>query len=103
MLQLLTQVRPQAEMQAHSPTIAFTVRELTGTQIEIETLSTNHTVGDLLQAIMAATEGDSKLRLVYEELPLDDESQTLGIVGIREGSEVFAVPAHSSKIPEGRP
>ena len=58
--------------------LAITIRQLTGTQIEIETLSANHTVGDLLQAIMAATEGDSKVRLVYEELPLDDESQTLG-------------------------
>ena len=78
-------------MKAHSPTFAFTVRELTGKQIDIATLSAHHTVADLMQAIAAATGGDGNLRLVFKKLPLDDESQTLGRVGIREGSEVVAV------------
>ena len=78
-------------MKAHSPTFAFTVRELTGQQTDITTLSAHHTVAELLQAVAAATGGDGKLRLVFNNKPLDDTSQSLRSLGIQEGSEVVAV------------
>jgi hypothetical protein len=84
-------------MQAHYPTFAFTVSELTGQKIAITTLGTLHTVADLLHAVTAATGGEGldvaamQRRLIYKNVPLDDESRTLGSCGIEEGSEVVAV------------
>ena len=81
----------KADAKADAPRITLVVKELTGKAIEVSTLSSLHTVAELKETVAAATGGEAaRLRLVFKNVPLEDES-TLGSCGVGEGSEVNAV------------
>ena len=81
----------KADAKADAPRITLVVKELTGKAIEVSTLSSLHTVAELKETVATATGGEAaRLRLVFKNVPLEDES-TLGSCGVGEGSEVNAV------------
>ena len=81
----------KADAKADAPRITLVVKELTGKAIEVSSLSTLHTIAELKETVAAATGGEAaRLRLVFKNVPLEDES-TLESCGVGEGSEVNAV------------
>ena len=83
--------REAEQAKADAPKITLVVKELTGKAIEVSSLSSLHTVAELKETVAAATGGEAaRLRLVFKNVPLEDES-TLGSCGVGEGSEVNAV------------
>ena len=82
----------EAEAKAAAPMIPFTVKELTGKAVEVATLSALHTVAELKETVAAATGGDVELlRLVFKNVPLEEDYCTLGSYGVGVGAEVTAV------------
>ena len=82
----------EAEAKAAAPVIPFTVKELTGKAVEVATLSALHTVAELKATVAAATGGDVELlRLVFKNVPLEEDYRTLGSYGVGAGAEVTAV------------
>ena len=82
----------EAEAKAAAPMIPFTVKELTGKAVEVATLSALHTVAELKSTVAAATGGDVELlRLVFKNVPLEEDYRTLGSYGVGAGAEVTAV------------
>ena len=82
----------EAEAKAAAPMIPFTVKELTGKAVEVATLSALHTVAELKATVAAATGGDVELlRLVFRNVPLEEDYRTLGSYGVGAGAEVTAV------------
>ena len=82
----------EAEAKAAAPMIPFTVKELTGKAVEVATLSALHTVAELKETVAAATGGDVELlRLVFKNVPLEEDYRTLGSYGVGAGAEVTAV------------
>jgi hypothetical protein len=83
---------PEQAAKAATPTIAFSVIELTGKELPMTTLSALHTVGELKQEVARASGmGAEQVRLVLRNEVLDDESKTLGELGVGEGSQVNLV------------
>ena len=90
----------EAEAKAAAPMIPFTVKELTGKAVEVATLSALHTVAELKSTVAAATGGDVELlRLVFKNVPLEEDYRTLGSYGVGAGAEVTAVAKAMGLVP----
>ena len=71
----------------------------------MSTLSSLHTVAELKGTVATATRGEAaRLRLVFKNVPLEDES-TLESCGVGEGSEVNAMAkaAQEELLPQAVP
>jgi hypothetical protein len=84
---------PTHVQRAPGPAINFSVISLTGHELQITTLSSQHTVGELKQEVAGASGSRAEhLRLVLNDQPLDDQQRTLGECGVVTGSTMHAVP-----------